>query len=647
VSQPQLHDLTVSWAAPSQVWSAPDHQIHASGVQGAWYADTRVLSEAIVTIGDVAPRLLRAHLAEPSRTVGRLLAVDPQGHQDAGLELRRVRSLTPEGELREQLTLHLAPERTFTGTIELRLGCDLAGMPAAKAGRPTAPLPIGEDLVWRGADRFRVEVRPGPGARADLADRRHPRLSWDVALPAGGTFMAEWSLQVTGNPGVVRPPAGVPEWTSATLRAEDKRLERWFHTALGDLAALRMTTSHAPGETFLAAGAPWFFTLFGRDSLWAARMLLPLGTELAGSTLRALAAVQGRRHDSASGEQPGKIPHEIRHETWHDVSGAELAPVYYGSIDAAPLWIILLVEAWRRGLPPDEVRALTPALLAALDWMRHHGCSERGFLEYSDPSGHGLSNQGWKDSAEALRRPDGTLPSAPIALCEVQAYAYQAAMGAAELLEALGDPSAHQWRTWGGELADRFRREFWARDSRGSYPVLALDGAGQKVEVAASNMGHLLGTGLLTPAEEGRVAERLLAPALDGGGIRTIPDTHPWYWPLSYHGGATWPHDTAIAIRGLIRGGFTSEALVLAERLLAAAEAFDYRLPELYSGDSTTQGFIPHPTACLPQAWSAAAAVEVALALPGVQIDGEHSLTSSNPADGQARGIHLTAADCG
>ena len=376
-----------------------------------------------------------------------------------------------------------------------------------------------------------------------------------------------------------------------------------------------MVSTRSPGDQFFAAGAPWFFTLFGRDSLWAARMLLPLGPDVARGTLRVLAAVQGRSAVAETAEQPGKIMHELRRATTAHGDELVLPPLYYGTVDATPLWICLLADAHEAGLPDHDVAPLLPYLEAALAWMRDSGDSDGdGLLEYVDASGRGLSNQGWKDSGDSVQWRDGTLAAGPIALCEVQAYAYEAACRGAGLLDAFGMTGGDEWRAWAARLASRFRETFWIDDPEGGYPAIALDAGKRPVDTVTSNIGHLLGTGLLSPDEARLIAARLVAPELDSGfGLRTMSTDSAGYWPLSYHGGSVWTHDTAIAIMGLSREGFADEAATLTEGLLRAAVAFDYRMPELHSGDAASSFPTPppYPAACRPQAWSAAAAIAV------------------------------------
>jgi glycogen debranching enzyme len=416
--------------------------------------------------------------------------------------------------------------------------------------------------------------------------------------------------------GITAPPVPTPR-----SAATDPRIQRLADRAFSDLNSLRMAPRALPDEVFLAAGAPWFYTLFGRDSLIAARMLLPVDRTLASGTLRVLAARQGRVMDPDTAEQPGKILHEVRRT---DLSldrdgGFHLPPLYYGTIDATPLWVTLLHDTWRAGMPDAEVAALLDNLEAALAWLDQHGDSDDdGFLEYLDTSGHGLANQGWKDSGDSIRWHDGTIAEGPIALCEVQAYAYQAAIHGAAVLDAFDRPGGDRWRGWAAALRERFRSAFWCEDEQGAYPALALDASKRPVDGISSNIGHLLGTGLLDGDERRSVVARLLDPTMfTGYGIRTLSATNGAYWPLRYHAGSVWTHDTAMTIDGLLRDGFEEQAARVAMGLLTAAEAFDYRLPELFGGHSADEVWppTPYPASCRPQAWAAAAVVPIARAL--------------------------------
>ena len=302
-----------------------------------------------------------------------------------------------------------------------------------------------------------------------------------------------------------------------------------------------------------------------------------------------------------------------------------LPPVYYGTVDATPLWVCLLHDAWCWGLPDDEVAALLPHLEAALAWMADYGDADGdGLLEYIDTTGHGLTNQGWKDSHDAVQWRNGRLATAPIALAEVQAYAYEAATAGARLLDAFARPGADRWRAWALAVKARFREAFWVDDRGGRYPAMALDADKRAVDSLTSNIGHLLGTGLLDADESAQVAARLVGPTMSSGyGLRTLSADAAGYWPLRYHGGSVWTHDTAIAVTGLARDGHHAAAGALAEALVTASPAFGYRMPELYGGDprEVVSRPVPYPASCRPQAWSAAAAVAVVTAVLGLRPD--------------------------
>jgi glycogen debranching enzyme len=337
-------------------------------------------------------------------------------------------------------------------------------------------------------------------------------------------------------------------------------------------------------------------------------MLLPRSVELAAGTLRTLARRQGTRHDPGSEEAPGKILHEARTAPVL-VNTVSLPAVYYGTIDATPLWVCLLHEAWQSGMPEAEVAALLPALTAAMAWITGPDADPDGdgLLEYAGSSSGGLANQGWKDSADALRNLDGSFALAPVALCEVQGYAYAAALGAASLAGAFDLPDGPAWLAWATRLRERFHATFWLADEVGPYPAIALDAGKRPVTGATSNMGHLLGTGLLSAGEAALVATRLAAPDLTTPyGLRTMTSTSAAFNPLSYHCGSIWPHDTAIAILGLQAEGHSELARALALGLVRADEHFDGRIPELYGVFPDGGPPVHYPTSCRPQAWAAA-----------------------------------------
>ena len=584
--EPYLHDLVCAVRAPAQVLSGRDGQIRASGVQGVYVSDQRVLSLLVVTLDGVEPTPLHAWAAgDAARFEATARGLGDPG-TDPTVVVRRHRRVLADG-MQEQIEVTSYARTPVRAVLAIEVGCDLAEMGAVRSGATVEPLGGGPPWTAAGAH---VLVRTEPPAAPP---------EWAVHLDRGETFR----LVLTVVADSAAPPVAVAAqrrvFAAPDVHADDRRLATLVEQSVADLDALRVADPVAPEDVFLAAGVPWYLTLFGRDSIWAARMLLPLGTELAAGTLRTLARRQGTRTDPATGEQPGKIPHELRRPDLDN----PLPPVYYGTVDATSLWISLLFDAWRWGMPPADVEPLLPVVDAALGWLG--GFDE--FVSYRDTSRRGLANQGWKDSPDAVQFSDGSLAEPPIALCEVQGYAYAAALQGAEMLDAFGRPGAGRWRKWAAGLAQRFRERYWIND----YPAIALDGSGRRVDTVTSNIGHLLGTGMLDDAEEARVAARLATSDMDCGfGLRTLASTSTGYNPLSYHCGSVWPHDTAIALRGLT----TAPAASLIDGLLAAAGAFEWRLPELYRDAA-----VPYPPACRPQAWSAAAAIEILRSLFGLR----------------------------
>ncbi|MDH2444767.1 glycogen debranching N-terminal domain-containing protein [Amnibacterium sp. CER49] len=614
--QPLLHDAEVSLAAPAQIWCRPDGTLSAP-IDGLWISDVRILSRVdIAAAGSPIEHISTARISTARTRFTALLPGLDDPSPDPHVLLHRDRTVTVEG-LIETLVASNARDDALELSLTLDLGSDLLEMPAVRRGERGAPLPIevaGATARWGDASVTAfltvddgLEVSPTEQGVA---------LTWRAHVPAHGSATASWTVRVDDAAGVVRAPRRrVPLTAPPTGRSA---LDAWLRVALDDLEALELALPDAPDDVFLAAGGPWFLTLFGRDSIWAARMLLTIDVRIAAGTLKVLARLQGTTTDRTTGERPGGILHELRRGETALSEGLTLPPRYYGTIDATPLWILLLHDAWRAGLPDDEVRGLLPALRSALGWLRA-AVPQDGFLAYHDESGHGLANQGWKDSGDSVRWRDGRLAQGPISLCEVQGYAHEAALAAAALLIAFGDPDeAAPWAAWAAQLKARFRDAFWVQDGEGGYPAIALDADGRAVDSLTSNIGHLLGTGLLDAADEARVASLLVDPRLDSGyGLRTMADDSGGFWPLSYHCGSVWAHDTAIAVHGLIRAGFPAEARRLAEGLVAAAEGFGWRMPELFSG-AADGAPVPYPAACHPQAWSAAAAVEVRAALaPG------------------------------
>ena len=612
--QPLLHDGQVMLRAPMQAWCRDCGEMRAPA-DGLYMGDTRIISGYSLAIAGERTEHLAVSQATCDVLLITALARAADGTQaDPRVRVDLHRRVTGVG-FSETIRVINGRERAIVVPLELRFTADATPMASIKEGGEgvrAVTLRVPGGVEWSsGTVVVRLETA-GLDISTSVADIV---LAATVSVPPGGEAEVRWSASASDPRAVVAAVDGPVPWRTAGP-AGDERLNRWLARAMGDLDGLRMSLPALPGRQFLAAGAPWFFTLFGRDSLWSARLLLPLGTALAADTLEVLAAMQGATDDVESCEQPGKILHEIR--AGHLVlesSGISLPPVYYGSVDSTLLWICLLHDVWAAGDRPAVVERLLPHLERALAWMRDFGDADGdGLIEYVDSSGTGLANQGWKDSGDSVQWMDGSLARAPIALCEVQGYAYEAALGGAAVLEAHGRDGA-EWRAWAARLQTRFHEYFWVDpDGAGPYPAIALDADKRPVDSPTSNIGHLLGTGLLDAEQSRAVVRRLTKGALISPyGLRTMSPCARGYWPLSYHGGSIWAHDTAIVIRGLVKAGHRDVAQVLALALLDAAEGFGYRIPELYGGDAAT--LVPYPAACRPQAWSAAAAVVVSDAL--------------------------------
>lgn len=628
--QPLLDDATIVFRAPTQTWCGADGELGASPIHGLYHGDVRHVRGLSLQCEDSPVEWISAAPDGADRIVfGGLLRGLDDPTPDPKVRIARDRRVSP-GRVTESLTVTSRLPTPIATSLTLRLTPDFASLHDVKAGTSAARI---ADVRSGSTDAATAASTAGqrltlsaPGAAVTVEDDA-VTATWAVEVAAGGRTELVWTLDLDDDALVVRAAPSAAPWDAGAIAAEvaagEPRLGRWLQTALGDLDALRLSLPDHPDDEFFAAGAPWFFTLFGRDALWAARLVLPVDAGIAASTLRVLARLQGTQHDPDTAQDPGKILHELRATPLEmPGEGIVLPPLYYGSVDSTPLWVCVLADAWRAGMPDAEVRELIPALVRALRWILDDGDSDGdGFLDYVDLTGRGLANQGWKDSGDSIQWRDGRLAEGPIALCEVQAYAYEAAMSGADLLDAFGDaaadasagaPTPDELRAWAAQLRERFGAAFWVETAEGRYPAIALDREKRPVDTLTSNIGHLLGTGLLDADEEAHVAELLVQPSMAGGfGIRTMSTGSDGYWPLSYHGGSVWTHDTAICARGMARAGLIEPARRVVDGLLAAAEGFGYRVPELHAGDAAadTSRPTPYPAACRPQAWSAAAAV--------------------------------------
>jgi glycogen debranching enzyme len=399
------------------------------------------------------------------------------------------------------------------------------------------------------------------------------------------------------------------EWQSGSSHFESSNriFDQMLATCVGDFHALQIPEGKGH---IIAAGIPWFATVFGRDSIIAAYQSLLLNPQLACETLRVLAQYQGKQKDDWRDEEPGKILHEYRDGEMTRSREMPFSP-YFGSVDSTPLWLILLSETFNWTADENLVKEMIPHAYRALEWIEHYGDLDGdGFVEFLRRSPRGLNNQGWKDSWDANLHRDGKVAEPPIALCEVQGYVYEAKYRMASIMRSFGDVgAADRLKKDAADLAKRFEKSFWM-PGRGFY-AMALDKDKRQLQVISSNSGHLLFTRILPHERARTVTQRLIQPDMfSGWGCRTISQEERVFNPLSYHRGSVWPHDNSIAAHGMALYEFRDAALHIFTGLMQAALNFrDYRLPELFCGVQRREFDEPvqYPVSCSPQAWASGA----------------------------------------
>ncbi|MER7736016.1 glycogen debranching N-terminal domain-containing protein [Streptomyces erythrochromogenes] len=605
---PPVHGAVICVAAPSLVISPEHGQLTGQGIDGIYRSGRRLLSRCVLRVGGRDPvavqgRSLGADRAAFTATVR--TGAEPGPDPDIGVE--RVR----HADGTERITL-----RSFTGRpvrlpVEVLLGTDLAELAEVAAGRAGPELPAGvhaAGLRWStGAAQAVTAAEPAP----DDAVASAGLLRWQLDLGPGESRTIE--LRTTHDR-VVRASAGQVANPLADARAEgdDPRAEAWFRTSVEDLGALLSRDPGEPADAFAAAGVPWRLGLAPAESLWAARMALPLGTGLAAATLRILARTQ----TEGPGAEAGKIPGPLRG------AGPQLPPACTGT-EATLAFPAVLAEARLWGMPEEDVARLLPAAERCLDWLRG-ALGKDGFLADPEPG---------------PRR------------CETQAHAHRAAVLGADLLAGCGRPGAEEWQERAAALRERFREGFWIDGPDGGRPAAALHPDGRPLPRLTGAGAHLLDTGLLGG---GRLAPGLLdrirteqlarlfgAPAMDcGWGLRSMALKEPGHNPFGHRSGAVRAYESAVAVSGLAAAGFQKEASGLLRGLLDAAEAFGYRLPEMFAAEQRTAGSvpIPHPAACRPAAVAAAAGVHVLTALAGIRPDAPAGTVALVPLPGAPLG---------
>jgi glycogen debranching enzyme len=580
---------------------------------GLWFRDCRFLSTLEVRICGELPRLLTATDAEGTVAVHELtnpdLVLRDGGRLPAeSLRLRIERRVEADGALRQTIgvrSYHRGPIRL---PVEVRLGADFLPMlelrgivPRHERPSPDGG-PSGFSLVGRDGVRRTTALRasPEPSVSGDGT------LRFDLDLEPRGAIDLTLDLEVSehldGQLAAAIPQR--PREVGSRVTSDDQLFNRILKRSLDDLEILR---SELDGQSYYAAGLPWFATLFGRDSLITAFETLSFVPGVAEGTLRLLAGRLGTEVNDERDEEPGKVLHELRVGEAATLGETPFAR-YYGSVDATPLFLCLLgrYPDWSGNL--DLFRELRGPAEAALEWIDRYGDLDGdGLVEYRRRSPNGLVTQGWKDSADGIPDDAGEPLTAPVALVEVQGYVARAKRMMARLFELDGD----------GARADRLRGEaeaveaaldrFWREDKR-CYAI-GLDGDKRPGSGLTSNQGHLLWAGAVNDERAGCIRDVLMGSDMfSGWGVRTLAQSHPAYNPVGYHTGSVWPHDSALIAFGLRRYGFDEDFTHIFEGLLEAASRFnDYRLPELFGGFAREEFDepVPYPVACQPQAWSA------------------------------------------
>jgi glycogen debranching enzyme len=640
--------------------------VRGEGPAGFFFQDVRHLSTWALAVNGSPMRILTSRVVDyySARVFGTLptarLGLNPP------VSLQRDRIVG--GGVHEDLWVrnHSGAEQAIT--LELEIGSDFADIFELKlperisVGSTSLEPGDGGLTIWHDRQGVRRGTRltwSAPGRITDGTIQFEitlaPRGEWEACLDISCIVDGrEYGPRVGhGGFGKLEPqmPRTLQAWLAdaPTIETDSDLVEHTYRRSLIDLAALRFRPSADLTWSLPAAGLPWFMALFGRDSLISAYMALPFQPHLAQTTLEALAGLQATERDDFRDADPGKILHEVR-RGWLATSGEFPHSAYYGSHDATPLFLVLLDEYHRWTGDDELVGRMESNARAAIAWIEGPGDRDGdGYLEYETRSPKGLRNQGWKDSWNAVLFADGRLADPPIALCEIQGYAYDARVRAARLARVCWRDAelADRLERDASVLKERFDRDFWL-DARGHY-ALALDRDKRPVDSLSSNIGHLLWSGIVPTSRAAAIRDRLMsAEMFSGWGIRTMSSRDAGYNPIEYHNGTVWPHDTAIVAEGLRRYGFRDEAGRVAQALFEAAAAFDYRPPEVFAGYDrrATTVAVEYPTASRPQAWAAAAPLLAIRTILGLDAD-EGRVTSNPSLPASIRRLRLRAAGGG
>src|SRR5215831_6469509 len=392
----------------------------AGGPDGLFHEDTRFLSRFEVLINGMQLLLLGSNLRDDNA----ILTVDltnPDIYFDKRLILEKDTlhldrkvflwddtafqrlALRNYGARAVNLVLTVSFDSDFADIFEVR------GVRRARRGvvmrEITGPNQV--SLTYTGLDRVSrrsgIHFDPAPSKIAGTS------ASYHIALPPGqGTSL---SIALRCNPQVPEPMpflrslhrANRELRQSARGRAVVQTSNPLFNEVLcrsmADLSMLITETAQGP---YPYAGIPWYSTTFGRDGLIAAMEMLWVDPRLARGVLSRLAALQAKTADQESDAEPGKILHEMRAGEMAALNEVPFR-LYYGSIDSTPLFVLLAGLYVQATGDLDALRSLWPAIDRALAWIDGPGDRDHdGFVEYFKATPRGLSNQGWKDSQDAV-----------------------------------------------------------------------------------------------------------------------------------------------------------------------------------------------------------------------------------------------------
>jgi glycogen debranching enzyme len=611
------------------------------GAVGMFYHDTRLLSEYQLTVAGRRPSLLSAAVSRDNVYFRSHLTNHPLpvlGEEDTPqgvIHIERKRFLWEE-RMFERICFFNYSEQPGKLPVELRFRGDFLDMFEVRGqkrplrGTLTKPevLDQGVMLHYQGLDHQRrcmaisfsrlPEHISGDSASFQIDIGAHERR--ELYVEVGSSIVSPGRTRYRSAAAQACRAMRRKEQRGARIKASGRLFQGWINKSRADLALL---TADLPSGPYPYAGVPWYSTPFGRDAIITAYQSLWLNPCLARGVLAYLAAHQATEISTFSDAEPGKIMHETRQGEMSKLNELPFAR-YYGGVDTTPLFVMLAGAFAKRTNDRAFIEALWPALELATLWMETNASKNaEGFISYQRGEVTGLANQGWKDSHDAIFHRDGRTPVGPIALIEVQGYAWRAFLSMSTLARQRGnEQAAVRWQGIAENLRRAVEKCFWMEDQQ--FYALALDGNGQRCEVKASNAGHLLFTGLPMPERGKTVARQFLTNIFNNGwGVRTLETGAVRFNPMSYHNGSVWPHDVALCAAGMARYGEYTGVVRVLSGMFEAATFFGMRLPELFCGFKRGPGEAPvaYPVACLPQAWAAGSIFMLLQACLGISID--------------------------